>query len=100
MASYRLYVEDSAKPDIWALPGHVRQRVVRAVRALAEIPRPPESRSLDVPNVAIEVRRIRLDRWRVIYTIDPEWHEIIVYAVRKRPPYDYGDLETLLKVSE
>ena len=97
MASFRLFVQNEAKAEIRALPGHMRQRVSRAVRALAGEPRPPASRVLDVQGVAIEVRRLRIDRWRVIYTIDSELNEIVVYAVRKRPPYDYSDLETLLE---
>jgi len=97
MASFRLFVQNEAKAEIRALPGHMRQRASRAVRALAGEPRPPASRVLDVQGVAIEVRRLRIDRWRVIYTIDSDLSEIVVYAVRKRPPYDYTDLETLLE---
>ncbi len=100
MASYRVYVENAAKAEIRALPGHVRQRVSRAVRALADEPRPPISRALEVEGIPAETRRLRIDRWRVIYTIDAEWEEIVVYAVRKRPPYDYDDLARLLKTGQ
>ena len=100
MTSYKRYVENEAKAEVRALPGHVRHRVARAIHALAEAPKPPDSRSLDVPGVAIEVRRIRIERWRVIYTVDSEWQEVVIYAIRKRPPYDYDDLETLLKAAE
>ena len=44
----------------------------------------------------LEARRLRLDRWRVIYVVDEEWAEIGVLAVRKRPPYEYDDLSELL----
>jgi mRNA interferase RelE/StbE len=44
----------------------------------------------------LEVRRLRLDEWRVIYVVDEEWSEVGVLAVRKRPPYDYSDLSALL----
>jgi len=97
MASFKLSIQNEAKAEIRALPGHLRQRASRAVQALAGEPRPPASRVLDVEGAAIEVRRLRIERWRVIYTIDTEWNEIVVYAVRKRPPYDYSDLETLLE---
>jgi len=43
-----------------------------------------------------EVRRIRLDNWRIIYAINDEWGEIGILAIEKRPPYDYQDLEDLL----
>ncbi len=42
------------------------------------------------------MRRLRLDRWRVIYVVDDNWEEVGVLAIRKRPPYDYSDLDELL----
>jgi mRNA-degrading endonuclease RelE of RelBE toxin-antitoxin system len=44
----------------------------------------------------LEVHRLRIDSWRVLYVIDPEWEIITVLAVRKRPPYNYEDLRDLL----
>jgi mRNA interferase RelE/StbE len=32
----------------------------------------------------------------VVYTITDADHAVDVVAVRKRPPYDYGDLQELL----
>jgi len=43
----------------------------------------------------LELRRLRIERWRVVY-MDEEWELVTVLAVRKRPPYDYEDLEELL----
>ena len=40
--------------------------------------------------------RLRLDRWRIVYGIMEEDKGVDVLAVRKRPPYDYGDLEELI----
>lgn len=37
-----------------------------------------------------------MDKWRVVYTITEAEQVVDVLAVRKRPPYDYGDLEALL----
>jgi mRNA interferase RelE/StbE len=94
---YRLWIENEAKTEIKRLPGHMRQRVGRAVLDLSAEPRPHNSHRLRVPEgIELEVRRLRLDRWRVIYVVDEEWSEIGVLAVRKRPPYDYGDLQRLL----
>ena len=43
-----------------------------------------------------ELWRLHVDNWRIVYTIhEPEYH-VDVLAVRKRPPYDYGDLQELL----
>jgi mRNA interferase RelE/StbE len=75
----------------------MRQRVKRAVDGLANAPRPPRSKALNVPDAEYELRRLRLDRWRIVYAIteDEKWVDIL--AVKKRPPYDYGDLEALLE---
>src|SRR5262245_54189530 len=96
----RLWVEPSALNEIAALPGHMRQRVRRAVSNLRETPRPPHSRPLDraddVQLEGIEARRLRLDTWRIVYVVDEQWEIITVLAVRKRPPYNYDDLHELL----
>jgi mRNA interferase RelE/StbE len=77
-------------------PETSRQRVRRAIDALAGTPFPPESKNLDAPSVDITVCRIRLDRWRIIYAVSETDATIDVLGVRKRPPYDYGDLDSLL----
>lgn len=96
----RLWVEPAALQELAALPGHLRQRVRRAVGELGERPRPPQSRALDVPedlqSEGVEARRLRIDHWRVIYVVDEPWEIVTVLAVRKRPPYNYDDLRELL----
>jgi mRNA-degrading endonuclease RelE of RelBE toxin-antitoxin system len=96
----RLWVEPSALDEIAALPGHVRQRIRRAVSDLPKAPRPTNSRVLDIPEdmpiAGLEAHRLRIDSWRVLYVIDQEWEIITVLAVRKRPPYNYEDLRALL----
>jgi mRNA interferase RelE/StbE len=64
---------------------------------LSDNPRPPQSKRLDLPEVDAEVWRLRLDNWRILYAIDESEQIVDVLAVRKRPPYDYGDLEKLLE---
>lgn len=76
----------------------MRQRIRKAVDGLADEPRPSKSKALDLPDIQLEVRRLRIDRWRVIYFVADESETVDVVAVRKRPPYDYGDLESLLKI--
>ena len=75
----------------------MRQRVKRAIDALAGNPHPVGSLVLDVPESEREVCRIRLDRWRIVYAVTETEKAVDVLAVRKRPPYDYGDLEELLQ---
>lgn len=94
---YRLWVKDEAKTEIRQLPGHMRQRIRRAIESLSIEPRPQQNRKLSVlEHLDVEARRIRLDRWRVLYIVDERWLEVGVLAVRERPPYDYEDLPSLL----
>ena len=102
MKRYTIYILPSAWKEIKRTPGHIRQRIKRAINTLSEQPRPPESKALDMsawPEIEaeIEVRRIRLDRWRIVYILSEEDQIIDILAIRKRPPYDYGDLERLLE---
>jgi len=94
---YTIYVTPSAWREIKDLPGHMRQQIKQAIDALADNPQPPASKVLDVPEeLKYDVRRLRLDKWRVIYAITEEDKAVDVLAIRKRPPYDYRDLEKLL----
>ena len=97
MTRHTVYITPRAFSEIKDLPGHMRQRVKRAIAELAFDPRPSESRSLDMPGSECELRRFRIDRWRIIYVITEADRAIDVLGVRKRPPYDYGDLGTLLE---
>ncbi len=96
--AYRIWIKDEAKSEVRALPGNVKQRARQAITGLGEDPRPADSREMrTAANVAIETRRLRLDRWRILYVVDDDWEEIGILAVRRRPPYDYDDLDDLLR---
>lgn len=97
MSAYKVYVTPQAFKEIKTLPGNVRQRVRRAIGDLADDPRSSESKALQAPDLDRELFRLRLDRWRIVYTVADADMTVDVLAVRKRPPYDYGDLEALLK---
>lgn len=97
MSQFTVFITPTAWREIKDLPGHVRQRARKAIDGLAEQPRPHRSKQLDIAGVAVEARRIRLDRWRIVYVVDEEETAIDVLAVRQRPPYDYGDLQALLQ---
>lgn len=100
MRRYTVYVTPQTWPKIKELPGNIRQRVKRAIDALADNPRPSKSKELEVPDFEPEVRRLRLDQWRIVYAITETDSVVDILTVRKRPPYDYGDLEELLKEVE
>lgn len=39
-------------------------------------------------DLEVELRRIRLEKWRIVYSIAGDERVIDVLAVRKRPPYE------------
>jgi mRNA interferase RelE/StbE len=90
-------VHPQAWQEIKELPGNMPQRVRQTTDGLQAEPRPSQCKRLDTPDPALELRRIRLDRWRIVYAISEDEKLIDILAVRKRPPYDYGDLEQLLQ---
>lgn len=96
MTAYQVYITPRALKETKELPGYMRQRIRRAIQDLASDPRPANSQELDLRGLAQEVRRLRLDMWRVVYAITERDTIVDVLAVRKRPPYDYGDLNALL----
>ena len=96
MSRYKVHVTPRALREIKNLPGNMRQRVKRAVGKLADHPHPANSKVLNVTNLEMELCRLRLDNWRVVYMRAEVEKTVDVLAVRKRPPYDYGDLTNLL----
>ena len=93
--SYRIDVAPDVQKTIPTLSGNIRQRIRRAIRDLAQNPRPPRSKGLDFPLNFAEPRRLRLEEWRIVYAIIEDVKLVAVVAVRRRPPYDYTDLAEL-----
>lgn len=99
--TYVVYIE----PDVHAarkiLPGNIRQRMGRIIHALATEPRPETSRSLETPNITlpehVEIRRYRVDHWRVVYAVNDAEHWVWVLGIYRRPPYDYTDIAKLIE---
>lgn len=102
MAFYQVHIREGAHKEIRQLPDHIRQRVIRCLRDLEQTPRPVASIILDLTDTSLnlpvytEVRRIRLDGWRIVYYLEDDIRLITVLAIRKRPPYQYDDLKLLL----
>ena len=67
----------------------------QAIRNLAENPRPSQSKQLDI-SFKIDLWRLRIDNWRIVYGITEADKIVDRLTVRQRPPYKYEDLETLL----
>ena len=101
MQQYDLQIEPTAHKQRKQLPGHVRQRIKRAIDNLARDPRPHQSKNLDTTDLEIpeniELRKIRIDKWRLIYAVNDNEKWVWVWGVRERPPYAYENLEELAK---
>ena len=97
MIQYRVYITLEALAEIKDLPGNIRPRIRQTVKALANHPHPTQSKQLQFNDPDRQLFRLRMDNWRVVYAITETEKVIDVLAVRKRPPYDYGDLEQLLE---
>lgn len=95
---YHIRLQSAVYDERKALPGNIRQRIKNLIDSLVEEPRPYNSVELDLEefDTSWEIRRIRLDTWRIIYAIDEEFQQVAVLAIRKRPPYDYEDISDLL----
>jgi mRNA interferase RelE/StbE len=94
---YRVYITPEAFEEIKDLPGHIRQRVRKVISAFANHPNPPRSKHLEFPAPEHQLYRYRLDNWRIVYSITESGKVVDILAIRKRPPYDYGDLQRLLE---
>jgi mRNA-degrading endonuclease RelE of RelBE toxin-antitoxin system len=106
MASYRVEVTKEIRSEVRSLPGNVRQRVMRVLRALEREPRPPGSRPLDPVKAGVDLEqgvelcRIRMASWRIVYLVEEERRLVSVLAIRQRPPYQYDDLGELVQASQ
>jgi mRNA interferase RelE/StbE len=100
---YKVWMRSEVHGVRKRLPGQIRQRVKQTLSDLGREPRPSQSRALRLPETGEpvieagwELRRIRLEDWRIVYAIDESWREVAVLTIQRRPPYDYDDLEALL----
>jgi len=96
VSRYTVYITPHAYKEIKDLPGNLRQRTKRAIEALGDNPLPSAGKKLNTPEFEHDLRRLRLDKWRIVYAVSETDRIVDVLAVRKRPPYDYGDLTQLL----
>jgi mRNA interferase RelE/StbE len=81
MARYRIDVSATAERQIRTLPRVDQIRVLRAVNALSTNPRPQGCRKLSGLD---DVFRIRIGRYRVLYTVEDRRLVILVLKVGNR----------------
>jgi mRNA interferase RelE/StbE len=83
MGSYSIVFNESANHELSAIDRQFVPRIVTVIEALAEDPFPPGHRKLRGREVH-ELYRIRVGRYRVIYSIDPLEQLITIYRVRAK----------------
>jgi mRNA interferase RelE/StbE len=85
VTTYRILVDRAAANEIRSLPRNVRDRVRTRIRGLAEDPRPPACRKL---RGYVDLYRVRIGDWRVIYRIDDASRVVTIeYAGHRSSAY-------------
>jgi mRNA-degrading endonuclease RelE of RelBE toxin-antitoxin system len=96
---YRVWIEPEAHAHRDQLPGKVRQRIKKQIESFASQPRPAISQTLDTEALGlpaqVEIRRARLEKWRIVYAVNDAEKWVWILAIRQRPPYNYDDLAEL-----
>ena len=79
--SYKIVFDRPAEKQFRRLPTEVRQALARRVSALAEDPRPPDSRKLEGTE---DCYRLRQGDYRLVYTILEDRIVVLVLRVGHR----------------
>lgn len=80
MGKYRIELKRSVLKDLVSIPKKDLQRIMSAIRSLAEDPRPPASRKLS----GLEQYRLRQGDYRILYSIADDVLTVFVVAVGHR----------------
>jgi mRNA-degrading endonuclease RelE of RelBE toxin-antitoxin system len=74
MSRYQLFIETEVFEERANLPGNLRQRIKRVIENFESNPRQAGSEILDVSGLDVpahlELRRLRLDKYRIVYAIN------------------------------
>ena len=79
---YQVLVKVSAEKEIRRLPSSARKRVIAAILALQDDPRPSGVRKLK--GRLAESYRLRVGAYRVLYRIDDAQRRVVIFRVRHR----------------
>jgi mRNA-degrading endonuclease RelE of RelBE toxin-antitoxin system len=102
MACYSVILPPEVRLEIRNLPGNLRPRVIQVLEELKSNPIPAKTKKLETMALdqamppGFSLYRTRLDNWRIIYVVEEEFTLITILAIRKRPPYQYEDFQTLV----
>jgi len=81
MASYSVTLKSSVEKDLRTLPKAVLARVMHRIEELKNNPIPRQSAKL---TGAERLYRIRVGDYRIIYAVEADAKQVIVYCVRHR----------------
>ena len=90
MPAYEVLLRRRAEKQLDRVPYVDHPRIVQAMLALRDDPRPPGCRKL-----LDDIYRIRVGAYRVIYKIDDERKEVVVGKVARRREDTYKVIEEL-----
>lgn len=76
MESYKITFKKSVSKDLRKIPKKDILRILKAIKALADDPRPPQSKKLS----GQEKYRLRQGNYRVLYSIEDE--KLIIQVVK------------------
>ncbi len=76
MESYKITFKESVSKDLRKIPKKDVLRILKAIKALADDPRPPQSKKLS----GQEKYRLRQGNYRVLYSIEDE--KLIIQVVK------------------
>ena len=79
--AYSINIKKSVEKDLRKLPTSVISRVIEAIENLKDDPYPRQSKKLKSTE---KTYRLRVGNYRIIYQVDEERKEIVIYHVRHR----------------
>jgi mRNA interferase RelE/StbE len=82
MGRYRIELKKSVLKDFDSIPRKDLQRIIVAIQALADDPRPAQSKKLS----GLEQYRLRQGDYRILYTIE-DAVLIVLWSTAPRTPY-------------
>lgn len=88
--AYRLKISKAVRLEIERLPGNIRQRLKRTIAGLAFEPRPANASELE--DELAGFWRIKLEHYRIIYSIDDDVVTVEIIRVARRTPNTYDEL--------
>ncbi len=81
MSTYHLVIAPAARKELTRLPKKIAERIVAAIEALTENPRPPGSLKLEGEKNRY---RIRIGDYRVVYSIEDDVLTVLIIRIRHR----------------